>query len=71
VPVARRVYLAYLLRLWEVDTGGQQVWRASLQDPRTGERRGFANLAELGTFLAEQIGSPAQAGPDSKSKGIS
>jgi hypothetical protein len=46
-----------LLRLWEVETEGQRVWRASLQDSGTGERRGFADLAALALFLAEQTGS--------------
>jgi len=47
----RRGYGAYLLRLWEVDTDGEPVWRFSLHDPRTGERLGFAGLAQLNEFL--------------------
>lgn len=47
----QRGYRAYLLRLWEVDNDGRPVWRASLQDPRTGERLGFAGLAQLNEFL--------------------
>jgi hypothetical protein len=31
-------HLAYLLRLWRVDNGTEALWRASLQDVRTGER---------------------------------
>jgi hypothetical protein len=42
-----RRYLSYLLRLWQASSGGELVWRASLEDPHTGERRGFACLAEL------------------------
>jgi hypothetical protein len=30
-------------------------WRASLEDSRTGERIGFANLEQLFAFLLEQI----------------
>jgi hypothetical protein len=41
-----------------VDSEGQPVWRASLQDTHTGGRRGFADLAPLGDFLAEQISGP-------------
>ena len=48
-------YLAYLLRLWQADQNGNPVWRASLEDPRTGERRGFASLQSLIDFLNEQI----------------
>jgi hypothetical protein len=47
-------YLSYLLRLWPVRQNGIETWRASLEDPRTGERRGFAGLATLMNFLREQ-----------------
>ena len=33
-------YLAYLLRLWLVNTDEGAAWRASLQCPETGERLG-------------------------------
>jgi hypothetical protein len=50
-----RQYRVYLLRLWQV-TGedGAVVWRASLEDARTSERRGFADLARLAVFLEAQ-----------------
>lgn len=50
-----QTYQSYLLRLWRVDEDGHQVWRASLEDPRTGERRGFASLELLMEFLLFQI----------------
>lgn len=53
----QRRYRSYVLRLWEVDDDGQAVWRASLQDSQSGERLGFADLAALALFLAEQTGS--------------
>ena len=53
-------YLSYLLRLWETESGGQGIWRASLEDPRTGERKGFASLTDLFTFLEQEIGHCAQ-----------
>jgi hypothetical protein len=49
-----RRYLSYLLRLWQASSGGELVWRASLEDPHSGERRGFACLAELVAFLEEE-----------------
>ena len=49
-------YLSYLLRLWETERGGEGIWCASLQDPHTGERKGFASLKDLFTFLEEEIG---------------
>ena len=47
-------YLSYLLRLWQVESKGQLVWRASLEDSRTGERQGFASIDALLAFLREQ-----------------
>jgi hypothetical protein len=46
-------YHAYLLRLWHAGEGEAVVWRALLEDPRTGERRGFADLDSLFAFLNE------------------
>lgn len=47
-------YLAYLLRLWREDNTTD--WRATLQNPHTGERRSFADLPTLLAFLEEQTG---------------
>ena len=50
-------YYSYLLRLWqETEEEGKWIWRASLESPLTGERFGFADLAELCSFLEEQTG---------------
>jgi hypothetical protein len=46
-----RRYLAYMLRLWQVGSGEEHTWRASLESPRTGERRGFSSLEALFNFL--------------------
>jgi hypothetical protein len=65
----RRVdYLSYLLRLWRVngdedqDKTYQPVWRASLEDPQTGEQRGFASLDSVFDFLSEQIHLASEPG---------
>lgn len=50
----KRTYHAYLLRLWRVNSGRSQVWHASVEDSRTGERKGFADLKGLFAFLEEQ-----------------
>lgn len=47
-------YMAYMLRLWQVDSDQGLSWRASLENPHTGERRGFASLEALFKFLEEQ-----------------
>ena len=57
---AQRGYRSYLLRLWQADLGGEAVWRASLQNPHTHERRGFANLADLVTFLENETGAAVE-----------
>ena len=44
-------YLSYLLRLWQTNDGGKQIWRASLESPGAGERQGFASLEDLFDFL--------------------
>ncbi len=43
-----RGYRAYLLRLWQVRG---THWRASIEDPHTGERRMFASVELLAAFL--------------------
>ena len=54
----QRRYTSYLLRLWQTERKGALVWRASLESAHTGERRGFASVAELCAFL-EQETAPA------------
>jgi hypothetical protein len=49
-------YLSYLLRLWQIRSGGRLVWRASLEEAHTGERQGFAGIDALLVFLREQTG---------------
>ena len=61
----RRGYVAYLLRLWQAGERDDAPWRASLESPETGERRGFAGLAELFAFLERAC----QAGPGQRSPG--
>ena len=50
-----RDYVAYLLRLWRETGGKSNRWRASLQDPHSGNRVGFASLEELFEFLHRQV----------------
>lgn len=48
-PAEPAQYRAYLLRCWEEcePVSGTRQWRFSLEDTRTGQRRGFASLDEL------------------------
>ncbi len=50
------LHLAYLIRLWQVHCEGQIVWRASLEDAHSGEKKGFGNPAGLFAFLQEKLG---------------
>ena len=48
-------YLSYLLRLWPASRDTEATWHASLENPHTGQRLGFANLEDLLQFLKEEI----------------
>jgi hypothetical protein len=48
------LYYSYLLRLWQTGNDSERIWRASLETPGSGERRGFASLRELFDFLEAQ-----------------
>jgi hypothetical protein len=53
-------YRAYLLRFWEECRGQPGLpgtWRFSLEDPHTGQRRGFASLERLVAFLQQEMES--------------
>lgn len=63
----QKSYRVYVLRSWQEEfptCGTPAVWRFSLVDPFTKQRRGFADLESLMRFLASQmIGSqPMEAG---------
>jgi hypothetical protein len=62
-------YLSYLLRLWQTSDGSEQVWRASLESPGSGERRGFDSLESLIDFLWTQTGCQNRSEGDSHVRG--
>ncbi len=51
-----RGHLAYLVKLWQVRSEGKPMWRASLEDAYTGEKRGFGDPMDLFAFLQEKMG---------------
>lgn len=55
-------YQAYVLRLWQAQSDSGLVWRASLHNPYTNERRAFASLGQLCAFLEEETARPTDAG---------
>ncbi len=44
---------SFLLRMWSPSEWRNLVWQASLEDPHTGERIGFASLEHLFAYLIE------------------
>ncbi len=61
-------YLSYLVRLWRVHDDEdchpvieQAVWRASVENPHTRERKHFASLEELFDLLRQQTNVPSEA----------
>ena len=44
-------YHAFLLRLWKAGDEDLPEWRFSLEDPTTGDLRGFRQISELVDFL--------------------
>jgi hypothetical protein len=45
--------LFYVLRLWQVDGPQGSDWRASLENPGTGQRIGFASLEQLFGYVLD------------------
>jgi hypothetical protein len=46
-------YRSFLLRLWCSMHNGEHTWRASLEDPRTGQQHFFSSLDSLNEFLRQ------------------
>jgi hypothetical protein len=51
-------YVTYLLRLWRAGGAAEAGWRAALENPHSGERRAFRDLAALFAFLEERTRGP-------------
>lgn len=44
---------SFILRLWPADQSESNHWRASVEEPETGKRIGFASLEQLFAFLMD------------------
>lgn len=51
----KRIYTAYLLRLWQTVNEDKLCWQASLQSSHTGKRVGFTSLDDLFDTLRKEI----------------
>jgi hypothetical protein len=58
------VYHSYLLRIWQTGDDESCTWRASLEQPGTRARRGFASLDELFRFLRDQAAAELEHSPE-------
>jgi hypothetical protein len=56
VTERQRPYLAYLLRLWQIQDKEKIDWRISLENAHTGEKLAFAHLDQFVGFLRERVG---------------
>jgi hypothetical protein len=61
-PAEDREYRSYLLRLWRATCDGRTVWRASLENPHTGERAHFASLEVLFDHLRASTSRSREGG---------
>ena len=57
-------YISYLLRVWQTSSEENAAWRASLESPHTGERKGFADLDNLFAFLRQQTSAAFDSDED-------
>jgi hypothetical protein len=50
-------YRAFLLTCWQEETAGadSHMWRFRLEEPRTGEQRGFTTLEEVMAFVQSNL----------------
>ena len=61
------IYRSFVLTLWQEHGRGPSepaVWRFRLEDPRTGQRRGFADLEALVAALEDVMGGGRTQGED-------
>jgi len=66
-------YRSYVLTVWEErsrDPSSPVAWRFSLEDPRTGQRRGFADLEVLVAALKEEIAGADAAERESQKEPV-
>ena len=57
---SEKKYIAYMLRLRQVNVTGPSVWQASLEDPHSGKQIGFADLVSLFAYLKDQTDRDAR-----------
>ncbi len=68
MKIQPRLYVSYLLRMWQAEEAGKLVWRSSLENPHTGKILFFASLLPLFEFLEKGGSMPegSSSPPDPK-----
>lgn len=51
----QRPHVVYRLSLWQASTADKPMWRAWLENPCTGQRRGFGTLEGLMRYLQHEM----------------
>lgn len=63
-----RRYRSFLIRLWRSESDDTSIWHASTEDTMTGERRNFAAINQLFSFLEQQTREPQIANTTTQSE---
>lgn len=66
-PSQESGYLAFLIRLWKDRAGSP--WRASIENPHTGERASFAELPLLFEYLQDRTSGSSDPAVPTRPKG--
>ncbi|MFO7696171.1 MAG: hypothetical protein R6X16_03330 [Anaerolineae bacterium] len=61
-----RPYVAYMLRIWQVEDQSGISLRASLEHAQSGERQSFPDLEALFGYLSEYVGIQERHRPGQK-----
>ena len=49
-----KLYISFMLRLWQSNDADPATWRASLEDPHTHQVIVFTSLEKLNQYLSDQ-----------------
>lgn len=66
----KKTYFAWMLRITQVGSGENHVWRASLEDPHTRERVGFDSTEALYEHIQHCIDTPEPNNADERQAAI-
>ncbi len=65
----KKTYFAWMLRIIQIGSGENHVWRVSLEDPHTRERVGFDSTKALCEHIQHCIDNP-EPNPEDKRQAV-